>query len=149
MACLQDYTQVATESATYMIRYKDNDTYRSAWRYSWVDGPIAGQKVLKIEAVPVKATLTIVQLNKEYFANPKVSKYVKTIYLPAIGYGYNKDGSDSGWGHLRGSCGNYWSATEVRSSDAYEVCFNSTYAYVDDNDQTDRFAVRPFRDKLQ
>ena len=145
VSCQQDYKQVATESATYMIRYKDNDTYRSAWRYSWVDGSIAGQKVLKIEAVPVKATLTIVQLNKEYFANPKVSKYVKTIYLPAIGYGYNKDGSDSGWGHLRGSYGNYWSATEVRSSDAYEVCFNSTYAYVDDNDQTDRFAVRPFR----
>ena len=41
MACLQDYKAVSAESATYMIRYKDNDTYRSAWRYSWVDSPIS------------------------------------------------------------------------------------------------------------
>ena len=143
MACLQDYKQVAAESATYMIRYKDNDTYRSAWRYSWVDGPIAGQKVLKIESVPVKATLTIDQLNKDYFALPKVSKYVKTIYLPAIGYDYNKNGSGSGSG--RGSYGYYWSATEYSSSLAGRVSFYSTSARVSRNNQTNRHAVRPFR----
>jgi len=126
MACLQDYKQVSAESATYMIRYKDNDTYRSAWRYSYVDGPIAGQKVLKIESVPVKATLTIEQLNKDYFANPKVSKYVKTIYLPATGLNYNQDGSGSG--SYRGSYGGYWSASEHSSSDAYGVHFNSARA---------------------
>ena len=143
MACLQDYKQVSAESATYMIRYKDNDTYRSAWRYSYVDGPIAGQKVLKIESVPVKATLTIDQLNKDYFANPKVSKYVKTIYLPATGYDYNKNGSGSG--RLRGSSGGYWSATEYSSGNAHYVYFHSTNAYVSYNNQTTRFAVRPFR----
>ena len=144
MACLQDYKQVAAESATYMIRYKDNDTYRSAWRYSYVDGPIAGQKVLKIEAVPVKADLTIEQLNKDYFANPKVSKYVKTIYLPATGVDYNKDGSGSG--RNRGSYGGCWSATEVNSSNAYHLAFYSTNANVSFNgSQAYRLAVRPFR----
>ncbi len=144
MACLQDYKQVSAESATYMIRYKDNDTYRSAWRYSYVDGPIAGQKVLKIEAVPVKATLTIDQLNKDYFANPKVSKYVKTIYLPATGYDYNKDGSLGG--SERGSHGSYWPATETSTNNAYSVGFNSTGAYVNNGGkQTNRRAVRPFR----
>ena len=148
MACLQDYKQVAAESATYMIRYKDNDTYRSAWRYSWVDGPIAGQKVLKIEAVPVKASLTIEQLNKDYFALPKVSKYVKTIYLPATGSDYNKDGSGSG--DLRGSYGYYWAATEDsdRAAPHYMYCL-STVAHVSYCKPSYRFAVRPFRDKLQ
>ena len=150
MACLQDYKQVSAESATYMIRYKDNDTYRSAWRYSWVDGPIAGQKVLKIESVPVKADLTIEKLNQEYFANPKVSKYVKTIYLPAIGYDYNKDGSNSsGSGGNRGFDGSYWSATEAQSSYAYYGYLYSAYAHVSKSLQTYRYAVRPFRDKLQ
>ncbi|AEE12805.1 hypothetical protein [Porphyromonas asaccharolytica] len=143
MACLQDYKQVSAESATYMIRYKDNDTYRSAWRYSWVDGPIAGQKALKIESVPVKAGLTIEQLNKDWFAKPKVSKYVKTIYLPTTGYGYNQNGSGSGLG--RGSYGYYWSATEYSSSYAYGVGFSSTYAYVYNYSQTFRGAVRPFQ----
>lgn len=144
MACLQDVKQVAAESATYMIRYKDNDTYRSAWRYSWVDGPIADQKVLKIESVPVKATLTIEQLNKDYFANPKVRKYVKTIYLPATGDSYSQDGSDSG--KNRGSAGYYWVATEFSNSRAYNMTFNSTGANVDNKYvQSNRFAVRPFR----
>ena len=143
MACKQDFKQVGAESATYMIRYKDNDTYRSAWRYSWVDGPIAGQKVLKIESVPVQATLTIEQLNKDYFANPKISKYVKTIYLPTTGANYNQDGSGSG--SHRGSYGDYWSATENSSSNAYHVGFHSMYANVYYNAQTHRFAVRPFR----
>ena len=147
ISCLQDYKQVSAESATYMIRYKDNDTYRSAWRYSWVDGPIAGQKVLKIESVPVKATLTIEKLNKEYFANPKVSKYVKTIYLPATGFNYYKNGSGSG--SNRGSIGGYWSATEYSSRYAYCVDFRYTDAGVGYSDQTNRCTVRPFRDKLQ
>ena len=145
MDCLQDYKQVSAESATYMIRYKDNDTYRSAWRYSWVDGPIAGQKVLKIESVPVKADLTIEKLNQEYFANPKVSKYVKTIYLPATGVDYNKDGSGSG--NSRGSDGYYWAATAVGSSDAYFVQFYSILVNISliDLSKARRYAVRPFR----
>ena len=146
MACLQDYKQVSAESATYMIRYKDNDTYRSAWRYSWVDGPIAGQKVLKIESVPVKATLTIEQLNKDYFANPKVSKYVKTIYLPATGFNYNQDGSGSGSVRFRGTDGIYWSATKINSTYAYGVSFDNTYVDVTYySAQENRRAVRPFR----
>ncbi len=130
-----------------MIRYKDNDTYRSAWRYSYVDGPIAGQKVLKIESVPVKATLTIEQLNKDYFANPKVSQYVKTIYLPTTGLDYNQDGSGSGAGigFNRGSNGYYWSATEGSSGNARNAGFNSSYAYTAYNNQNYRLAVRPFR----
>lgn len=147
MACLQDVKQVAAESATYMIRYKDNDTYRSAWRYSWVDGPIAGQKVLKIEFVPVKATLTIDQLNKDYFANPQVNPFVQTIYLPTIGYDYDKNGLGSG--DERGSTGTYLSATEYNNgADAYAVYFDSTGAYVsypEESTQMDRIAVRPFR----
>ena len=146
MDCLQDYKQVSADHATYMIRYKDNDTYRSAWRYSWVDGPIAGQKVLKIESVTVKADLTIEKLNQEYFANPKVSKYVKTIYLPATGSDYNKDGSGSSILH-RGSDGRYWSATAVGSSNAYYVSFYSILAHIDlmDLSKAKRYAVRPFR----
>ena len=148
IVCKQDFKQVSAESATYMIRYKDNDTYRSAWRYSWVDGPITGQKVLKIESVPVKATLTIEQLNKDWFANPKVSKYVKTIYLPTTGWNYNQDGSD--YGASRGAGGLYWSATERSSIDtAYSMYFVSTTAYLDGNSIAPRRTVRPFRDKLQ
>ena len=144
MACLQDVKQVAAESATYMIRYKDNDTYRSAWRYSWVDGPIAGQKVLKIESVPVKAGLTIDQLNKDWFANPKVSKYVKTIYLPTTGYGYNRDGSGSGSG--RGSNGGYWSVTKYSSgSEAYGVNFYASASSVGLGRLTQRHVVRLFQ----
>ncbi len=146
MVCKQDYKQVSAESATYMIRYKDNDTYRSAWSYSYADSPIAGQKVLKIEAVPVKATLTIDQLNKDYFANPKVSKYVKTIYLNTTGYGYRKDGSGSG--SQRGSFGYYWSASKLGSGAAYNMGFYSECACVASNGQSYSSAVRPFRDKL-
>ncbi len=151
ISCRQDYKQVSAESATYMIRYKDNDTYRSAWRYSYVDGPIAGQKVLKIESVPVKATLTIEQLDKDYFANPKVSQYVKTIYLPTIGFNYNQDGSDfyPGIDYQRGSGGDYWSATESSSSGACSMVFSTSIALVNAFSKSYRYAVRPFRDKLQ
>ena len=149
MTCLQDYKQVSAESATYMIRYKDNDTYRSAWRYSWVDGPIAGQKVLKIESVPVKATLTIEQLNKDYFANPRVSQYIKTIYLPAAGGSQGVFGGSSSIG----SEGHYWSATESDNNGyAYCVNFSSMGAAVGTAGtalQMIQLAVRPFRDKLQ
>ncbi len=155
ISCLQDCSSVRAESATYMIRYKDNDTYRSAWRYSYVDGPIAGQKVLKIEAVPVKASLTIDQLNKDYFANPKVSRYVKTIYLPTTGYDYNKDGSGSG--KNRGSEGSYWSATKYIGPDIPDEVINVSSISFDKKWLTSnnyyvptfRLAVRPFRDKLQ
>lgn len=150
MSCLQDVKNVAAESATYMIRYKDNDTYRSAWRYSWVDAPIAGEgKIMKIESVPVKAGLTIYQLNKDWFANPNVSKYVKTIYLPATGNSYNQNGSGSA--SFRGSLGRYWSATESWSApgsstrNAYCVSFSSKSADFTDCGRTNRFAVRPFR----
>ena len=144
MSCLQDVKQVSVEGATYMIRYKNNDTYRSAWRYSYVDGPITGQKVLKIESVPVQATLTIDQLNQEFFTNPKLAQYVKTIYLPLIGWNYNQNGSGSG--HERDSRAYYWSATEDGYRAAYNVYFDSTRAYVhNSNSQEYRFAVRPFR----
>ena len=144
MSCLQDYKQVSAESAVYMIRYKDNDTYRSAWRYSWADGPIAGQKVLKIESVPVQATLTIDQLNKDYFALPKVSKYVKTIYLPATGCRYNQDGSGSGF--ERGSKGYYYSNARYMGHDAYVVSFDSTQVRISLYlETTNLCAVRPFR----
>ena len=151
MTCLNDFKFVRAEFAIYMIRYKDNDTYRSAWRYSYVDGPIAGQKVLKIESVTVKDNLTIDQLNKDYFARPKVSKYVKTIYLPTTGRDYNKNGSNSGSGRSRGDAGFYLSATKEESNSLY-VSFDGTSphafvwpAYL----QQGRLAVRPFRDKLQ
>ena len=145
MRCQRKYKLVAAESATYMIRYTDNDTYRSAWRYSWVDGPIAGQKVLKIESVPVKATLKIEQLNKDYFALPKVSKYVKTIYLPAIGYFTDRLAGVTP-NDTRGYSGGYWSATLRNSSLAYIVYFNSSFAHsTNDNTLTYRNAVRPFQ----
>lgn len=147
MTCLQDVKQVAAESATYMLRYKDNDTYRSAWRYSWAEGPIAGQKGFKIESVPVKATLTIEQLNKDYFARPKVSKYVKTIFLPATGAGYNRDGSGSGSGQFgRGTYGYYWSSKEISTNDACSVFFCSSEFRVSNNgSRLYPNPVRPFR----
>ena len=150
MTCLQDYKAVKSESATYMIRYKDNDTYRSAWCYSWVDGPIAGQKVLKIESVPVKATLTIDQLNKDYFALSKVSKYVKTIYLPSNGTTYKKDGSDDPrkLRYLdRGACSCFWSATTSNGSASYMRAYKPD-AHVRECSVSERMAVRPFRDKI-
>ena len=146
MACEQDFKSVSAESAVYMIRYKDNDTYRSAWRYSYEDSPIIGEgKILKIEVVPVKAALTIDQLNKDWFANPKVSKYVKTIYLPAIGSDYKRDGSDNG--RNRGYEGNYWSATMKDPSAAYVTTFCDTYMRIDNaNFKTlGHYAVRPFK----
>ena len=144
ISCLPDVKQVS-EGATYMIRYKNNDTYRSAWCYSYVDGPITGQKVWKIESVPVKAGLTIDQLDQDYFELPKVSKYVKTIYLPTTGYDYNRDGSSSGLSIGRGSYGYFWSATEISSSHAYSVRFIVTEASIHYSDQTGRRTVRPFR----
>lgn len=145
ISCLQDVKQVSVEGATYMIRYKDNDTYRSAWRYSWVDGPVAGQKVLKIESVPVQATLMIEQLNNDYFANPKVSQYVKTIYLPTTGSGYAQDGS--GYSNDRGSLGYYWSASDF-TVDSYHlidyVSFDGTSVSVSYGSESTH-AVRPFR----
>ena len=148
MVCKQDVKNVKADHATYMIRYKDNDTYRSAWRYSYEDSPIADEgKILKIEAVPVKASLTIDKLNKDYFANPKVSKYVKTIYLPTTGMNYNKDGSGSG--HARGSQGQYWAAPESSSSLVYIEDFDGDgLAITSVNNQMIRFSVRPFRDKI-
>ena len=143
MDCKQDIKHVSADQATYMIRYKDNDTYRSAWRYSWVDGPISGQKVLKIESVPVKDNLTIDKLNKDYFANPKVSKYVKTIYLPATGNGYNQNGSGSG--NSRGSDGYYWSAETRSGHRHFGINFSSEHAILNTYRKDYRMAVRPFR----
>ena len=146
MACKQDYKQISAESAVYMIRYKDNETYRSAWRYSYEDSPIAGEgKILKIESVPVKAYLMIEQLNKDYFALPKVSPYVKTIYLPATGSGYARDGSGSGYN--RGSYGEYWSATKAFSMTSYYAYFYNKLSCVHGYSygQPDRIAVRPFK----
>ena len=147
MHCLQDYKWVSAESATYMIRYKDNDTYRSAWRYSLVDGLIAGQMGIKIESVPVKKGLTIEQLNKYYFANPKVSKYVKTIYLPASGESA-EEFPDMIWHY--GVFGAYWSATEIDRTDACYWYFNKESLNSSNSAPKVRsYPVRPFRDKLQ
>lgn len=147
MTCKQDFKYVSAESATYAIRYKDNDTYRSAWRYSYVDSPIVGEgKILKIESVPVKAGLTIRQLNKDYFANLKVSTFVKTIFLPAIGANYHNGGSYSGSG--RGFYGMYWAFSGSNNSGpAYNAYFGNEDAYVSDTGNHDRgLAVRPFQD---
>ena len=158
--CLQDYKLVKSESATYMIRYRYNDTYRSAWRYSYVDGPIAGQKVLKMESVTVKDNLTIDQLSKDYFANPKVSKYVKTRYLPTTGgIIVNSFGIDFGGGAVQGrnDYGCYWSATKFKSRlidswlggyVANEVSFDKDQAYVTSSPVEYRRTVRLFRNKL-
>ena len=159
--CLQDVKQVESESATYMIRYRYNDTYRSAWRYSYVDGPIAGQKVLKMESVTVKDNLTIDQLSKDYFANPKVSKYVKTRYLPTTGGIVVNDippgfGPDFGWGSVQGrnDCGLYWSASKFKSRVpvsfggdyvANEVSFDKDRACVTSSPVEYRRTVRLFR----
>lgn len=158
MVCKQDIKQVSAESATYMIRYKDNDTYRSAWSYSYVDSPIAGEgKILKIESVPVKAGLTIDQLNRDYFANLKVSKYVKTIYLPATGEGYNQNGSQPmGSGNSRGYRGYYWSSSVFPNSNSvHHMCFGEDFgAGVATTDHRhdyggsvkwERYTVRPFQ----
>ena len=149
ISCRQEYKAVSAESATYMIRYKNNDTYRSAWRYSYVDNPIDGVgKILKIESVPVKASLTIEQLNKDYFANPKVRKYVKTIYLPATGYFSNRGGGLT-LDHTHGIYGGYWSATGRDFGYADQMEFRDTSANVSYCGQEYHQAVRPFRDKLQ
>ena len=163
--CLQDVKQVESESATYMIRYRYNDTYRSAWRYSYVDGPIAGQKVLKMESVTVKDNLTIDQLSKDYFANPKVSKYVKTRYLPTTGGIVVNDippgfGPDFGWGSVQGrnDCGVYWSATKFKSRVpvsfggdyvANEVSFDKDRACVTSSPVAYRRTVRLFHNSWQ
>lgn len=157
ITCLQDVKQVSVEKATYMIRYKDNDTYRSAWRYSWAVGPFAGenQYVLKIQAVPVTADVTIDQLNQEFFTNSKVSKNVKTIYLPATGYDYTRDGklntgSSSNYSSYgRGYIGNYWAYMEAESP-IFTNCFisfDSTIAGFGRNNYVPSHlrAVRPFR----
>ena len=85
----------------------------------------------------------IEQLNKDYFALPKVSNYVKTVYLPTTGYDYNRDGSGSGSG--RGLYGNYWSASRYGGTIVYRMYFDSMVANVSNSGDTYRFAVRPFQ----
>ena len=88
--------------------------------------------------------MTIDQLNKDYFALPKVSKYVKTIYLPATGCCYNQDGSGSGF--ERGSKGYYYSNARYMGHDAYVVSFDSTQVRISRYlEMTNLCAVRPFR----
>ena len=117
ITCKQDYKQVPSEKTVYMIRYKDNETYRSAWRYSYVASPIASQMVIKIESVPVNTKLTIEKLNKDYFAKPNVRKYVKTKFLSLNGCDYSKNGSGSVEQDFeRGSCGGYWTSTDMSTS---------------------------------
>lgn len=161
MYCLQDVKQASVEDAVYMIRYKNNDTYRSAWRYSFEDGPIIGQKVLKIVAVPVEADVTIDQLNQEFFTNSKVSKNVKTIYLPTTGLNYRRNGtidpnpsSTSLESSDRGFSGCYWAKLDGDSNDPHfgifvnyvrfniSAVFAGRTSYVGYNS---RMAVRPFK----
>ena len=147
IACKQDVKQVSAESATYMIRYKDNDTYRSAWRYSYVNSPITGEgKILKIESVPIKANLTIDKLNKDYFAKPEVRTYVKTIYFPATGWGYSQNGSGTS-GEFRGIDSGWWSATSYDSNYAYSAYFTEDAGTGVNRDYktSRRFAVRLFQ----
>ena len=147
IACKQDVKQVRAESATYMIRYKDNDTYRSAWRYSYVNSPITGEgKILKIESVPIKANLTIDKLNKDYFAKPEVRTYVKTIYFPATGWGYSQNGSGTS-GEFRGIDSGWWSATSYDSNYAYSAYFTEDAGTGVNRDYktSRRFAVRLFQ----
>lgn len=161
MYCLQDVKQASVEDAVYMIRYKNNDTYRSAWRYSFEDGPIIGQKVLKIVAVPVEADVTIDQLNQEFFTNSKVSKNVKTIYLPTTGLNYRRNGTiDSNPGSTslessdRGFSGCYWAKLDGDSNDpkfgifVNYVRFNISGVFAGRTSYMgydSRMAVRPFR----
>lgn len=161
MYCLQDVKQASVEDAVYMIRYKNNDTYRSAWRYSFEDGPIIGQKVLKIVAVPVEADVTIDQLNQEFFTNSKVSKNVKTIYLPTTGLNYRRNGtidsnpsSTSLESSDRGFSGCYWAKLDGDSNDpkfgifVNYVRFNISSVFAGRTSYVGydfRMAVRPFR----
>lgn len=161
MYCLQDVKQASVEDAVYMIRYKNNDTYRSAWRYSFEDGPIIGQKVLKIVAVPVEADVTIDQLNQEFFTNSKVSKNVKTIYLPTTGLNYRRNGtidsnpsSTSLESSGRGFSGCYWAKLDGDSNDpkfgifVNYVRFNISSVFAGRTSYVGydfRMAVRPFR----
>ena len=147
--CKEDVKRVSADHATYMIRYKDDDTYRSAWCYSYVDSPIAGDegKILKIESVTVNTKLTIEQLCKDYFAKTGVKEYVKTRYLPTTGCDYNRDGSGF-TGFFRSEQGYYWSATEVSrdKSKAYLVLFDNRYASdYNTSHKKIRCVVRPFR----
>ena len=144
--CLQDVKQVKAESATYMIRYRYNETYRSAWRYSYVDGPIAGQNVLKIESVTVKDNLTIDQLSEAYFAKPGVKEYVKTRYFPTTGGIVVNDippgfGPDFGWGSVQGrnDGGLYWSSTKFKSR--VPVSFGGDYVANEVSFDKDRACV--------
>lgn len=160
MSCLQDVKQVSVEGATYMIRYKNNDTYRSAWCYSYVDGPITGQKVLKIVAVPVAADVTIDQINQEFFTNSKVSKNVKTIYLPTTGGNYRRNGTidpyiDSVYRKSsgRGFVGCYWAKTGDGSNPKGGIFTNfmrfdsmsAAPGRTKYDEAENRYAVRPFQ----
>lgn|GEM_PF-4450446 len=163
MPCLQDVKQVGVEGVTYMIRYKNNDTYRSAWRYSYVkNGPVTGQNVLKIEAVPVTADVTIDQLNQEFFTNSKVSKNVKTIYLPTTGINYTRTGatnressSSSLDSYGRNYEGSYWAAMPDQPVGPNMGVFTYFWRFTPSNGVSPgrtsyqgnryRLAVRPFR----
>ena len=149
MVCKQDIKQVSADRATYMIRYKDNDTYRSAWCYSYTEGPVAGQMVLKIEAVPiVNLNLKIDKLDKAYFAKPGVKEYVKTIYLPMSGYGYVRDDGTRIFNKdTRNKYGYYWSSTVDDNTTAYHMFFNAGYAHLTrHNDYKNLYyAIRLFR----
>ena len=131
------------ENRTYALRYKNYDDYRSAWRYSYEDGPIAGQKVLKIECVPVSKQVTSVRDLVLLFKDRDVlNTRVKTRYFPALGCGYNRDGSGDGSG--RGLEG-YYMASTGSGVLRYRLDFDSTGAIANSNGGEIEIPIRLFR----
>lgn len=153
--CKQDVKNIMEkgEYATYMIRYKDNDTYRSAWRYAFNEATFPGEEkrpMFKIEVVPVKAGLTVEDLNKEFFEMPEVKRYLKTIYLPICTpetISLDKYAS-------RGVIG-YWTATNFDDYQVYWVSVShsphvrDTLGWISNNRNLRVCVVRPFHNSWQ
>ena len=153
--CKQDVKNIMEkgEYATYMIRYKDNDTYRSAWRYAFNEATFPGEEkrpMFKIEVVPVKAGLTVEDLNKEFFEMPEVKRYLKTIYLPICTpetISLDKYAS-------RGVIG-YWTATKFDDYQVYWVSVShsphvrDTLGWISNNRNLRVCVVRPFHNSWQ
>ena len=117
---------------------------------------------MKIEAVPVTADVTIDQLNQEFFTNSKVSKNVKTIYLPTTGINYTRTGatnressSSSLDSYGRNYEGSYWAAMPDQPVGPNMGVFTYFWRFTPSNGVSPgrtsyqgnryRLAVRPFR----
>ena len=125
-----DYScPVGAVGVAYALRFKDEENqYRSAWRYEYLDNPSAGGgKTMKITVryLGPASTLSLSNITNDAFWAETDVEYI-TRTFPACGYIFSYGGNTS---TLRvGEWGRYWSATDSDSMYAYAMAFDNEWA---------------------